>query len=94
MPMSDPVVDAAREWLTDVVSMYQGIDTGPGDPIHVARERAKGMLAAGPEPSDPLLIAGMIAKALPGDTRAARLALSWSDKYLDAVRQRVPSVRG
>jgi hypothetical protein len=92
--MNDPVVDAAREWLTDVVNMYEGIDTGPGDPIHAARERAMDMLATGPEASDPLLIAGMIAEALPGDSRAARLALSWSDKYLEAVRQRVPSVRG
>jgi len=92
--MNDPVVDAAREWLTDVVNMYQGIDAGPSDPIHAARDRAIGMLATGPEATDPLLIAGMIAEALPGDSRAARLALSWSDKYLGAVRQRAPSVRG
>jgi hypothetical protein len=73
--------------------MYQGIDSGPNDPIHAARLRAQKMLDVGPTASDPLLIAGMIAEALPGDERAARLALSWSDKYLEAVRRPVPSVR-
>ena len=91
--MADPVGDAAREWLISVVNMYEGIDTGPSDPIHVARIRAKQLLDAGPSPSDPLLIAGMIAEALPGDPRAEGLALSWSDKYLEAVRKPVPSVR-
>jgi hypothetical protein len=91
--MADPVADAAREWLISVVDMYEGIDSGPSDPIHAARMRAKAILDAGPTPSDPLLIAGMIAEALPGDERAAQLALSWSDKYLKAVRTTVPSVR-
>jgi hypothetical protein len=92
--MADPVEDAAREWLTTVVDMYEGLDLGPSDPIHAARMRAKQMLGAGPTSSDPLVIAGMIAEALPGDRRAAQLALSWSDKYLEAARTPAPSVRG
>lgn len=91
--VTDPVADAAREWLISVVNMYDGIDAGPGDPIHAARVRAQEILATGPTRADPLLIAGMIAEALPGDERAARLALSWSDKYLEAVRRPVPSAR-
>ena len=91
--MDDPLTDAARDWLISVVNMYEGIDAGGDDPIHKARVRAKAMLAAGPTPSDPLVIAGMVAEALPGDQRAAQLALSWSDKYLAAARRPLPSVR-
>ena len=91
--MTDPVADAAREWLISVVDMYEGVDSGPSDPIHAARMRAKAILDTGPTASDPLLIAGMIAEALPGDERAARLALSWSDKYLEAARRTAPSLR-
>ena len=84
--MADPVADAAREWLTRVVDMYEGIDAGPSDPVHAVRVRAQELLDAGPSPSDAFVIAGMMAEALPGDTRAASLALSWSEKYLEAVR--------
>jgi hypothetical protein len=84
--VADPVADAAREWLTDLASMYAGIDTGPGDPVHDALVRAQEFLDAGPTRSDPFVIAGMMAEALPGDERAAGLADSWSQAYVRAVR--------
>jgi hypothetical protein len=92
-PLSDPVAEAARDWLTRFVDMYEGIDTGENDPVHEAREKAKEFLRDGPKRSDPFVIAGMMAEALPGDRRATslaedwnRLAADWSRRYAGAVR--------
>lgn len=90
----DPVAEAARQWLTRFVDLYAGIDTGKGDPVHAAREKADEFLQRGPTRSDPFVVAGMIAKALPNDPRAAsleddwrRLAADWSTEYARAVRR-------
>lgn len=93
-PVTDPVAAAAREWLIRLVDMYAGIDTGPGDPVHDARVKAQEFLETGPTSSDPFVIAGMLAEALPGDERAAMLADSWSETYVQAVRRGRPERKG
>lgn len=86
--MDDPVTDAAREWLTDIVEMYKGIDTGQGDPVHDALMKAQELLKAGPiTRSDPFIVVGMLTDALPGDERAAALADSWTESYTRATRR-------
>jgi hypothetical protein len=86
--MDDPVAEAAREWLTRFVDMYAGMDTlAANDPVHAARVKAEELLKAGPTGNDPFIVAGMIAEALPGDERAASLAASWSERYVQAVQK-------
>jgi hypothetical protein len=88
MSAADPVTDAARQWLERFVGMYAGMDTGSEhDPVHTARVRAQECLDAGPKPSDPFTVAGMMIDALPGDPRANTLALPWLEDYVRALRQ-------
>jgi hypothetical protein len=60
--------------------MYEGMDAGPGDPVHDVREKARELLNAGPTKDDPLTIADQIAAALPGDSRAAALGEKWREE--------------
>lgn len=72
-----PASNAARTWLTRFMGMYEGMDTGPGDPVHDVRMKAQGFLDAGPTDEHPPIICKMIAEALPNDPRAATLEQSW-----------------
>jgi hypothetical protein len=84
--MPDPVEDAARQWLTRFVGMYEGMDAGGTDPVHVARVRAQHCLNAGAKSSDPFTICGLMIEALPADERATTLATSWCQMYLEALQ--------
>lgn len=57
--------------------MYEGMDTGPGDPVHAVRMKAQELLHAGPTDEHPPIIVKMIGEALPNDPRAATLDRSW-----------------
>jgi hypothetical protein len=72
-----PVTEAAQDWLTRFIDMYAGIDTGPSDPVHAVREKAREFLDAGPTEDDPFTISEEIAAALPGDSHAAALEDGW-----------------
>jgi len=88
MSPTDPVADAARRWLERFDGMYAGMDTGSDlDPVHTARVKAQECLAAGPKPSDPFTVAGMMIDALPGDSRAINLAAPWLDEYLRELQR-------
>jgi hypothetical protein len=75
--MSDPATEAARNWLNRFIDMYAGMDTGPGDPVHAVREKARELLADGPTRDDPFTVSEQIAAALPGDSHAAALGEGW-----------------
>ncbi len=77
MLMPDPVTEAAQGWLTRFIDMYAGIDTGPSDPVHAIRAKAREFLDAGPTEDDPFTISEEIAAALPGDSHAAALEDGW-----------------
>jgi hypothetical protein len=87
MSGADPIAQAARQWLERFVGMYEGMDRGPGDPVHAARVRAQECLAADPKPSDPFTVAGMMIDALPYDSRGTNLALPWLDEYVRELRR-------
>ena len=57
--------------------MYEGMDAGPGDPVHAVRMKAQEFLDAGATDEHPPIIIKMIAEALPNDPRAATLEQSW-----------------
>ena len=57
--------DSARTWLTRFIGMYEGMDTGPGDPVHAVRMKAQEFLDAGPTDEHPPTIVKMIGQALP-----------------------------
>ncbi|HEX3688167.1 MAG TPA: toll/interleukin-1 receptor domain-containing protein [Solirubrobacteraceae bacterium] len=69
--------DSARTWLTRFIGMYEGMDTGPGDPVHTVRTKAQEFLDTGPTDEHPPIIIRMIEAALPDDPRAATLKQSW-----------------
>lgn len=71
------VIEAAEVWLTHFIEMYGGMDTGPGDPVHAVREKAREFLDAEPTEDDPFTISEQIAAALHGDSHAAALADGW-----------------
>ena len=79
-PQALPGSDLARSWLTRFVGTYEGIDAGPGDPVHAVRMRAQEFLDAGPTNEHPPIISRMIAEALPNDRRVATLGQSWDDE--------------
>lgn len=83
--MPDPASEAARSWLVRFIDMYQGMDTGPGDPVHAVREKARELLDTGPTEDDPFTISEQIAVALPGDSHAAALGNGWREE-LDRLR--------
>lgn len=63
------------------------MDTGlASDPVHLARVHAQECLDAGPKPSDPFTVVGMMIEALPLDPRAVSLADSWLREYLDELK--------
>jgi TIR domain len=70
--------DSARTWLARFIGMYEGMDTGPGDPVHAVRMKAQEFLDGGPTDEDPPVIVKMIGEALPNDPRAATLEQSWT----------------
>ena len=69
--------DSARMWLSRFIEMYEGMDAGPGDPVHAVRMKAQEFLDAGPTDEHPPTIIKMIGQALPNDSRAATLEQSW-----------------
>jgi hypothetical protein len=71
------VMEAAEVWLTHFIDMYGGMDTGPGDPVHAVREKAREFLDAGPTEDDPFTISEQITAALHGDSHAAALGDGW-----------------
>ena len=75
-----PMSDSARTWLTRFMGMYEGMDTGPGDPVHAVRMKAQEFLDAGPTDEHPPIICKMIAEALPNDPQAGTLGQSWVDE--------------
>lgn len=78
--MLDLADDAAREWLIQFIAAYQGIDAGPGDPLHAVREKASALLDAGARRDDPFTISQEIAAVLPGDVHAAALGERWREE--------------
>ncbi len=91
--------DSARTWLSRFTGMYEGMDAGPGDPVHAVRMKAQEFLNAGATDEHPRIIIKMIAEALPNDPRAATLEQTWSTgaappaPALDAEEQRVERQR-
>jgi len=71
------VMEAAEVWLTHFIDMYGGMDTGPGDPVHAVREKAREFIDAGPREDDPFTISEQITAALHGDSHAAALGDGW-----------------
>ena len=69
----DPVRQWAAEKLDGFVGTYAGVDSGPGDPVHPVREKARELLEAGPTQDDPFTVCALIAEALPMDSRAVSL---------------------
>jgi hypothetical protein len=67
---------SSTKWLNRFIDMYAGMDTGPGDPVHAVREKAR-ELADGPTKDDPFTVSEQIAAALPGDSHAAALGDGW-----------------
>jgi RNA polymerase sigma factor (sigma-70 family) len=74
------ISEVARAWLIRVADLYTGLDAGEADPIHPVLEDARRLAAGDPSRQDPFEIADRIAKALPGDNRAASLRQSWQDE--------------
>jgi hypothetical protein len=74
------ISEVARAWLMRVADLYAGLDAGEADPIHPVLEDARRLAAGDPSRQDPFDIADRIAKALPGDNRAASLRQSWQDE--------------
>jgi hypothetical protein len=69
--------DSARTWLIRFIDMYEGMDAGPGDPVHAVRMKAQEFLDAGATDEHPRIVIKMIAEALPNDPRAVTLEQSW-----------------
>ena len=83
--MSDPIQDAARQWLQRFIDLYGSGDTGsPGDPIHSACSAAQSALSQGPTREDPYRVALMAAEALADDPRVAALTEEWHAAVLRA----------
>jgi hypothetical protein len=84
-PEADQLADAAREWLTLFLGMYQDQDWAGSDPTRSAVSHARWSLNVGPSPADPFTICGLMIGALPDDQRTHRLTSFWCDMFLQAL---------
>jgi hypothetical protein len=66
-----------QEALQQFLEMYEGLDSGPSDPVHAVREHARSLLAGEPTGADMLAIARELSDALPNDARANQLGAQW-----------------
>lgn len=84
--MSESEAEFVRERLKRFIGMYEGIDTGPGDPVHAVRKHARELLASEPTADDLFTIADEIAVALSQDRRAVSLGAHWQQE-LERIRE-------